>query len=201
MVRLGLMATILTVCYHNATVNNQHLVLAQLQAAPATETHLDDKARLPYLPVDDEPEGRSNRTRFIILIVVVGLALAYMIYAAFPKNALAILVPSELDANLNEHQGTVVRLSGKLVDGSFRREEKSIVARFQLTDKDGESPHTSVDAMYASVLPDLFFNPHSEIILEGSVGTDGVFQADHVLVKCPSKYRSLEEEQQQPANY
>ena len=97
---------------------------------------------------------------------------------------------------MEEHQGTIVRLAGKLVEGSFQREDKSLVARFQLADKDGESPHTAVNATYSSVLPDLFFNPHSEIILQGSVGEDGVFQADHVLVKCPSKYQALEEGEQ-----
>ena len=162
---------------------------------------MDDRQPLPSLPsdgpTDGESEGRSNRTRFLILIAVVGLALAYMIYAAFPKNALAILDPSELEANPDAQNGTVVRLAGKLVEGSFQRADKSTVSRFQLTDKDGESPGAAVDARYGSVLPDLFFNPHSEIILEGSVGEDGVFRASHVLVKCPSKYRSLEEEQQQ----
>ena len=50
-------------------------------------------------------------------------------------------------------------------------------------------------AMHQGVLPDLFFNEHSEIILEGSYGTDGVFQSENVIVKCPSKYVALEEEQ------
>ena len=157
---------------------------------------MEDKAPLLSQPVDDESPGHSNRTRFIIVIAVVGLALAYMIYAAFPQNTLAIVDPSELDSNMEEHRGTVVRLAGKLVEGSFQREDKSLVARFQLADKDGESPDTAVNATYSSVLPDLFFNPHSEIILQGSVGEDGVFQADHVLVKCPSKYQALEEGQQ-----
>ena len=40
-------------------------------------------------------------------------------------------------------------------------------------------------ATYDGVLPDLFFNPHSEIILEGSYNGEGVFQASEILVKCP----------------
>ena len=32
------------------------------------------------------------------------------------------------------------------------------------------------------------FNPHSEIILEGTYRPDGVFDSQNVLVKCPSKY-------------
>ncbi len=44
------------------------------------------------------------------------------------------------------------------------------------------------------MLPDLFFNPHSELILEGSYGVNQVFHADSILVKCPSKYVDLEDE-------
>ena len=50
------------------------------------------------------------------------------------------------------------------------------------------------------LLPDLFFNPHSEIILQGSYGPGQVFEADTILVKCPSKYRSLEDELQQQSS-
>ena len=51
-----------------------------------------------------------------------------------------------------------------------------------------------LEAAYVGVVPDLFFNPHSEVILQGSYGPDRVFLADSILVKCPSKYQSLEAE-------
>jgi len=84
-----------------------------------------------------------------------------------------------------------------LVDGSFLRQENSTLASFSLTDKDGGLAGEHLAASYVGVLPDLFFNPHSEVILEGSYGPDRVFQVNNVLVKCPSKYQSLEQEQSQ----
>ena len=63
-----------------------------------------------------------------------------------------------------------------------------------LTDKDAGETGSRLHASYEGVLPDLFFNPHSEIILQGSYGPDRIFQTDDILVKCPSKYQSLEEE-------
>ena len=146
--------------------------------------------------MDDNSEGRSNRTRFLILGAVIILALGYMIYAAFPGNALYFLTVSEFSQKTDVQDGRLVRVSGKLVDGSFDRPEKSILTHFQLTDKDTDSTGAILQASYTGVLPDLFFNPHSEIILEGSIGADHVFQADNILVKCPSKYRSLDEEEQ-----
>ena len=89
----------------------------------------------------------------------------------------------------------MVRVSGKLVEGTFDRGEKSTISHFQLTDKEGQNSGTELLlAQYDGVLPDLFFNPHSEIILEGRYAGDGTFHASEILVKCPSKYRDLEDQ-------
>ena len=146
-------------------------------------------------------EPRSNRTRFIIVAAVVVLALGFMIWAAFGENTRYFLTVSEFNSEEQFRDGQMVRVSGKLVEGTFDRAGKTTVSHFQITDKDGASSGTALlAARYEGVLPDLFFNPHSEIILEGSYTSDGVFHADEILVKCPSKYIDLEEEQyDQPA--
>lgn len=145
-------------------------------------------------PFGDEAPARSNRTRFLVVSVVIVLALGYMIYAAFPGNALYFLTVTEFNGNSEVQDGRLLRVSGKLVEGTFGREGNTIQSRFQITDNDGESPGITLHASYTGVLPDLFFNPHSELILEGSYGANRVFHADNILVKCPSKYRDLEDE-------
>ena len=148
------------------------------------------------------PEPRSNRTRFIIVAVVVVLALAFMIWAAFGENTRYFLTVSEFNSKTEIHDGQMVRVSGKLVEGTFDRGEKSTISHFQLTDKEGENTGAALLlAQYDGVLPDLFFNPHSEIILEGSYSGDGVFHADEILVKCPSKYRDLEDQLDEQPEY
>lgn len=144
---------------------------------------------------------RSNRTRFIIVATVVVLALGFMIWAAFGENTRYFLTVSEFNSEQRYQDGQMVRVSGKLVEGTFNRPDKSTVSQFQLTDKEGVNSGTALlQASYEGVLPDLFFNPHSEIILEGSYSANGVFQANEILVKCPSKYVDLEEQQyEQPA--
>ncbi len=143
---------------------------------------------------DDEAPARSNRTRFLVVSAVIVLALGYMIYAAFPGNALYFLTVSEFDSRSEVQDGRLLRVSGKLVEGTFGREGNSIQSQFQITDKDGDSPGITLQASYTGVLPDLFFNPYSELILEGSYGANRVFDADNILVKCPSKYSDLEDE-------
>ncbi|PKB79348.1 MAG: hypothetical protein BZY88_13780 [SAR202 cluster bacterium Io17-Chloro-G9] len=145
----------------------------------------------------DDNNGASsstNRVRFLILGTVVVLSLGYMIYAAFPGNALYFLTVDEFMDRDAVHDGRIVRVSGKLVDGSFLRDGSTTLSHFRLSDEGAGLSGQHLMASYDGVLPDLFFNPHSEIILQGSYGTDKVFQAEDILVKCPSKYQSLEEE-------
>ena len=145
---------------------------------------------------------RSNRTRFFIVAGVVVLALGFMIWAAFGENTRYFLTVSEFNSRAEFQDGQMVRVSGKLVEGSFDRGEKSILSQFQLTDKEGvHSGSELLPAQYEGVLPDLFFNPHSEIILEGSYTSEGVFHASEILVKCPSKYVDLEEQQYDQPEY
>ena len=75
------------------------------------------------------------------------------------------------------------RVNGKLVSDSFHREQNTLMAEFSLTDGNNLLP-----AQFDGVVPDLFFNDHSEIILEGHYTEQGVFHASSVVVKCPSKY-------------
>jgi len=155
---------------------------------------LIDRGMEPLNPLDDDSPARSNRTRFLLLSTVVVLALGYMIYAAFPGNALYFLTVTEFNSKTEVHDGRLLRVSGVLVEGTFGREGKSIDSQFQITDKEGGSSDITLQASYTGVLPDLFFNPYSELILEGSFGANQVFHADNILVKCPSKYRDLEDE-------
>jgi cytochrome c-type biogenesis protein CcmE len=148
------------------------------------------------IPREEESGGKSHLIRFFLLWAVVALAVGYMVYAAFPGSTRYFLTVSEFMSGEQYQDGQMLRVSGKLVAGSFQRQEGSTLSHFRLTDKNNVSA-THMDASYVGVLPDLFFNPHSEIILEGSYSSDNVFEADNILVKCPSKYRSLEEQVQQ----
>jgi cytochrome c-type biogenesis protein CcmE len=148
------------------------------------------------ISTEEESSGKSHLIRFLLLGVVVALAVGYMVYAAFPGNTRYFLTVSEFMNGEEYQDGQMLRVSGKLVAGSFQRQEDSTVSHFRLTDKTSRAD-AHMDASYVGVLPDLFYNPHSEIILEGRYGPDNVFEADNILVKCPSKYRSLEQELQQ----
>lgn len=160
-----------------------------------------DPAILLDTDAEEERTGwRSNRLRLIILVGVIALAVAYMVYAAFPGNTQYFVNVSEFLDDPTLHDGQTLRVAGALDPDSFRREDGSASSRFALGDKEVDVPglipgSRVMEASYVGVLPDLFFNPHSEIILEGSYDAEsGVFATDNILVKCPSKYQSLQAE-------
>ena len=124
-----------------------------------------------------------NRMRIILVLGVLALAFGYFAFMAFDSATLFYLTVGELVERGASVEGESVRVSGKLVSGSFIRQDDSTIATFELTD----GTHV-LSAIHDGVLPDLFFNEHSEIILEGLYKSDGKFQSHHVTVKCPSKY-------------
>lgn len=132
-----------------------------------------------------EPSRMAHRIKVIVGLAVVIGALGFLVYTAFQSASVYFYTVSEIKEIGPTDEGRLVKVNGKLVQGSFVREEASTIARFTLVDTEG--PET-LSAVHDGVVPDLFFNQHSEIILEGSYGDDGVFYSESVIVKCPSKY-------------
>lgn len=131
----------------------------------------------------------NNKTRLAVVGLTLVLAVGYLVYAAFPGSTMYYVTVSEFLSDGQNLDGRNVRVVGKLVPDSFERTPDTIQAHFMLSDQGAIMPAT-----YNGVVPDLFFSPHSDIVLEGSYGGDGVFQVQDVVVKCPSKYEALKEQ-------
>ena len=147
---------------------------------------------LPEAPNSDDGPVTAHRGKLLIALVVLVGALGYFAFMAFEGATVYYYTVGEMNDIGQTPDGKMVRVSGKLMPESFNRGEGSTLAKFSLTDGT-----ESLIANHIGVLPDLFFNDHSEIILEGAYGSDGVFQSENVIVKCPSKYIALDEEQQE----
>ena len=134
----------------------------------------------------------TNRIKLLITGLVLLGALCYFAFMAFQGATVYYYTVGEAkDINIS-NSDQMLRVSGKLVPTSFTRTDGSTEAHFELTD----GTYT-MDAIHYGLLPDLFFNEHSEIILEGSFSNDNIFHSQNVIVKCPSKYVAMEEEENQ----
>ena len=147
---------------------------------------------LPDVPDSDDGSVIAHRGKLLIALVVLVGALGYFAFMAFEGATVYYYTVGEMNDIGQTPEGKMVRVSGKLVPETFLRGDGSTLAEFSLTDGS-----ESLIANHIGVLPDLFFNDHSEIILEGAYGSDGVFQSENVIVKCPSKYVAVDEEQEQ----
>ena len=54
--------------------------------------------------------------------------------------------------------------------------------------------------IYKGEIGQIFFNKHSEIIIQGHKQNNGVFIAENLTVKCPSKYITEQENAEKEKN-
>ena len=124
-----------------------------------------------------------QRKRKIRLVVALGAAVLLagaLVYTSF-SAATEAKEPSQL---LNAAPGKSYDLTGKVVDGSVRRQGETI--RFRVADRD--NPSASIPVTYTGTVPDPF-RAGREIVLTGSVrGGPFVGQRDTLITKCPSKF-------------
>ncbi|MCS7207162.1 MAG: cytochrome c maturation protein CcmE [Dehalococcoidia bacterium] len=139
--------------------------------------------------VPSPPKGwlRQGGGKLLLVGVLLVASLGYFGWTAFRSSTVYYRTVDELLALGERAYHKDMRVSGKLVAGSFQRVPGSTQAFFVLTDPKGEG---RLLATYTGVVPELFFNPYSEIVLEGQLQPNGVFVAEQVIVKCPSKYAS-----------
>ncbi len=143
----------------------------------------------PDAPSDEGTLIGANKIKLLVGALALVAALGYFGFMAFENATVYYYTVGEATELGPSNDGRMVRVNGKLIPASFNREEGSTEAHFQLTDGS-----QTMLAVHDGVLPDLFFNDHSEIILEGSFDGEMVFHSENVIVKCPSKYVALEEE-------
>ena len=113
-----------------------------------------------------------------------GLAVGYLGYNAFIGAATYYYGVGELVEQNNLIYGENVRVNGQVVPGSLEQESTGRILRFTLIDLEGEE---SLSVVYQGVVPDAF-KGGNEVVVEGQLNSDAIFQAHTMLVKCPSKY-------------
>ena len=124
---------------------------------------------------------RTKRISGIILGMVGGCVAVYLILSAFESNLMYFYSPTEI-ANGDAKSRESFRVGGIVVENSVTRSPNSLEVSFILTDLKSTQP-----VRYVGILPDLFREGQG-IIANGSMGSDGTFNAFEVLAKHDENY-------------
>lgn len=116
--------------------------------------------------------------RWSIPALVVAACVGYLIYSASGGSAEYYLTVSQLRAHPSSGD---VRVAG-VVQSDVQKSDGGLHVSF--TEKDGTA---SMPVDYSGPLPDIF-QPGITVVVEGRLGSDGVFQARTLLAKCPSRF-------------
>ena len=110
--------------------------------------------------------------------LVVAGCVGYLIFTASGASAEYYVTVSELRAHPTTAE---VRVAG-VVQDDVRKTDAG--AHVTFTEKDGKA---SMPVDYKGTLPDIF-KPGITVVVEGTMGADGVFRARTLLAKCPSRF-------------
>ena len=148
----------------------------------------------------------GKKTKFYLALLVILGVMGGLIYFSMSGNAVFFLKPSELISKAKS-DSTVhndrVRIGGIVVNEKIKGDNVDRVWKFHITDERGDvnknlvmvslsqaKKDKTIKIAYTGVVPDTF-KIGGMAIVEGKYGKDGVFRADTLLAKCPSKYEGV----------
>ena len=131
-----------------------------------------------------------KKTKFMAGLTVIVICLLYLVVSGFQKSAMYYFTVTELEAREADFVGKQIKLAGKVVPGSIRKDGRDLTIQFQIWEPLEGSPDAfsgQRSVRYKGIVPDTF-KDDADVVLEGRVGPDGTFHAEVLLAKCPSKY-------------
>jgi cytochrome c-type biogenesis protein CcmE len=156
----------------------------------------------------------ANRMKFIVGGLLIIAAVVYLIVSSTQASAQYFLTVDELGTKGASVQGRELRISGAVIGDTIQYDPQTLTLTFTVAhipgdNKDieaegglGQALHNAVvdpgrarmQVSYTGVKPDLLRN-EAQAIMTGRLGEDGVFQANELLLKCPTKYEEAVPEQ------
>ncbi len=165
-----------------------------------------DVAHSPAFEV--KPRNRSvNRAKFFIGGLLIFAAVVYLIYSSLQTSQQYFLTVDELQEHSAAMMGREVRVSGAVLGDSIEYNSQTLTLRFVIAHTPGDQKDvdaqgglaevlhkavndpsaTRLQVEYKGVMPDLLRH-EAQAIMTGKMGDDGVFYAEELLLKCPTKY-------------
>ena len=152
--------------------------------------------------------------KFVIGGILVLGAVVFLIWTATTSTSEYFLTIEELNAKGASIVNRNLRVSGAVIGDTIQYDAQSLTLTFEVAHVPGDSAAIETegglaDALHEAVMdpsrermtivyvgpkPDLLRN-EAQAIVTGHVGEDGIFYADELLLKCPTKYEEAVPEQ------
>ena len=152
--------------------------------------------------------GIQGRAKFIIGGLLILAAVIYLIISATQANAEYFMTVNEIESKGNSLVGRSLRISGAVVGTTIQYDPQTMNLTFDIAHVPGDNAaiemggglakvlHTAVTdptrtrlvIVYNGPRPDLL-RDEAQAIVTGHLGEDGIFYADELLLKCPTKYQ------------
>jgi cytochrome c-type biogenesis protein CcmE len=129
---------------------------------------------------------RKKRMIFVLLALITVGAASALISKAMKGNLAYLHTPEEV-LNGVVPKGQVFRLGGLVKEGSLKRSDTQLEARFIVRD----NRNNEITVVTNNILPDLFKEGKSQVS-RGKMADDGLFYADEVLAKHDAEYMPKE---------
>jgi cytochrome c-type biogenesis protein CcmE len=150
---------------------------------------------------------------FIGGLMILG-AVVFLIWNATAANQEFFMTVDELNAKGETVIDRNLKVSGAVIGDTIQYDPKTLTLTFEVAHVPGDNSeiesqgglaevlHQAVmdpsrsrmTVIYEGPMPDLLRN-EAQAILTGRLGEDGIFYADELLLKCPTKYEEAVPEQ------
>jgi cytochrome c-type biogenesis protein CcmE len=156
----------------------------------------------------------GGRAKFIVGGLLIVAAIVYLIVTSTQASAQYFLTVDELTERIGSEIGRDVRVSGAVIGDSVQYDPQSLTLEFSIAHVPGDNSEIEAQGGLGKVLYDAVNDPdrsriqvvyigpkpdllrhEAQAILTGELGEDGVFYADELLLKCPTKYEEAVPEQ------
>jgi cytochrome c-type biogenesis protein CcmE len=150
---------------------------------------------------------RPGRAKFLIGALLIVAAIVYLIASSTQASAQYYLTIDELIAKSESLEARDIKISGAVDGDTIVYDSQSLTLHFTIVnipaDLDeieeagglAEILHQALEDEDAARLPVVYEGPipdllrhEAQAIVTGRVGEDGVFYADELLLKCPTRY-------------
>ncbi len=135
----------------------------------------------------------NSKVKFIAGgLVIVGL-IAYLIVSSISSAGAYYREVGEVLSQRDTLVGKNLRVSGNVVTESVTYDAAKLDLNFMISDPADSGKQLAV--YFHGVQPDQITREGASAIVEGSLGPNGVVEANNLLLKCPSRYEEYEQEE------